>query len=177
MVSKAIKQLRGKRILARDGPAGWLNEVYVDGTARAVRYLALTDAKEAGPRLILPSAAVEVEALGQDTVVLRRTRAQLARAVVSEIDAGSLSAREVSSYDLETADGAAGQVVDIVVRFDWSVAALIVVTRDWLLPGAQVEVPAGAIASIHRARRLVRVKYTEAQMRRLPRAGWRLKIS
>ena len=71
----------------------------------------------------------------------------------------------------------ARQVADILVRLDWSISGVIVVTRDWLLPGTQVEVPAGAIGSIHRARRVLQLRYTEAQMRRLPRAGWRLRAS
>ena len=177
MVAKAMKQLRGKRILARDGTAGWLNDLYLDASAWAVRYLALTDAREAGRRLLLPAAAAEVEGVGQDAIVLKLTRAQLARAAVDEIDARFFSGREACSYDIETADGAAGQVADILVRLDWSISGVIVVTRDWLLPGTQVEVPAGAIGSIHRARRVLQLRYTEAQMRRLPRAGWRLRAS
>ena len=173
-----MKQLRGKRIVASDGAAGTLNELYFDVGSWTVRYLAVSgEVSTPGTRLLLPAAAAAIEALGEATLVVAASRAQLARAMVTGLDERLMSGRESYSYTIQTREGTAGQLDDLLVGLDWSIAGLIVRARDWLLPGSQVEVPTSAVSAVHRGRRVVALRYTDEELCRLPRAGWRLRLT
>jgi hypothetical protein len=174
MVATAMKRLRGKRILAKDGPIGVLNDLYLDPLEWAVRYLAVDSGERfAGTRLVIPAACAPIEAIGGDEVVLTRKRAQLRG--VGAPEARCFSGREAEGCRIEGADGPAGRVEDILVGADWSVAGFVVAASNWLLPGAHVEMAPRAVQSFDRERRVLRVKLTHAQIQRLPQAAWRLR--
>lgn len=78
------------------------------------------------------------------------------------------SSEEVIGYRIVATDGPIGHVEDFLVDSeDWSVAAMIVDTRNWL-PGKNVRVPAGAVSHVDWATREVRVDITRDEIKNSP---------
>ena len=80
------------------------------------------------------------------------------------------SSREVAGYRIEARDGALGHVEDFMVDEEsWSIAELVVDTRNWL-PGKKVLVPPSAVADIDWEARRVRVRLARSELREAPAA-------
>lgn len=79
------------------------------------------------------------------------------------------SGREVMGYTIQAADGPIGHVEDMLVDDEsWTVADMVVDTRNWLPGGKKVLLPPSAIEGIDWNRRSVRVRLTGEELRRSP---------
>lgn len=163
-MTQRMSALRGRRVVATDGPAGVLNDLYFDARGWAARYLAIDSGERSpGRRLLVSAAAATVREDG--TIALALARAQASAGAARDAQAQLLSGREVCGYRLEAPDGPIGQVEDLLVDDDWSLAGLVASTRDWLLPGRNVEIAAHAVAAVDRPGRKLRIDLRRAQMR------------
>jgi hypothetical protein len=101
-----------------------------------------------------------MSATGED----RRRQAQLERAArESHVRSG----REVVGYSIQAADGPIGHVEDFLVDDEkWTIADMVVDTRNWLPGGKKVPVPPSAIAGIDWHKRQVQVRLTSEELRR-----------
>jgi hypothetical protein len=170
-----MKLLRGRRITGADGPIGVLNDVYFDASQWRVRYLALDSAQEPTrcARLIVPAAAARIEGVGAEELIVDLKRSAIPR---ESVPAPHLvSAREVASLRVRTADGGAARVDDVLIGIDWSIAGFRIPARDWIIPGNAVELAPGAVERLDRERRLLCVRLTQEELQRLPRAAWRIR--
>lgn len=162
-----MNALRGWRVLAKDGPLGVLNDLYFDDRGWMARYVAIDNGeRNPGARVLVPAAAATLA--GERTVALRLARAQARPGTRLHADPHLVSAREMSGYRIEAprieapgieapSYGPFGQVEDLLIGVDWSLAGMVASTRDWLLPGRKVELAAGLVVSIDRAGRVLRV--------------------
>jgi hypothetical protein len=88
------------------------------------------------------------------------------RAAQTHLRSGS----EVVGYRIQAVDGELGHVEDFFVDADgWSIAWMIVDTRNWL-PGKNVVVPPSAIEEIDWQRGIVRVRMRRDEVRNSPEA-------
>jgi hypothetical protein len=158
-----LSALRGSRIAARDGAGGLLIDLLFDERTLQLRYVAIDSGhRQPGRRILAPAAHAALEAGG---VRIDLTRAQLRRCISVDTDRHLFSGRGVEGYRIEAIDGALGQVEDVLVAGDGSIDGVSASTRDWLLPGRRVEIPAAAIVAFDPAQRLLRVRLTRDQMR------------
>jgi hypothetical protein len=170
-MSNSLRTLRGRRILASDGLAGALNDLYFDERRWLVRYLAIDDTeRRPGKRVLVRAslARLEQDGTGQDSIPVQLTGERIRRSGNVHNEPHLLSGREMAGYRVHASDGWIGQVEDLRVGPEWSIVALVVSTRDWLLPGWTVEVPARAVDAIDRTQRLVHVRLTRHEVRGLP---------
>ncbi|HLS85512.1 MAG TPA: PRC-barrel domain-containing protein [Burkholderiales bacterium] len=80
------------------------------------------------------------------------------------------SAADVVGYRLEATDGAAGHVEDVLFDDDtWSVAHLVIDTRDWL-PGRKVLLSPGLVEAVDPTHRTVRVRAARREIEQAPEA-------
>ncbi len=80
------------------------------------------------------------------------------------------SSDEVRGYAIEAPDGAIGHVEDILVDdADWSVADLVVDTKNWL-PGKEVLIPPSAVTDIDWRGRQVRLRMRREDIENRPAA-------
>lgn len=81
------------------------------------------------------------------------------------------SCGEVIGYRIAATDGGAGHVEDlVVVETDWAIRSIVVDTRDVLLPGRHVLVPAAAVAEVVWLTREVRLKAAREDVEKAPPA-------
>jgi uncharacterized protein YrrD len=74
------------------------------------------------------------------------------------------SSDEVIGYSIQAADGPIGHVEDLVMDDEnWSIADLLVDTRNWL-PGKKLMIPPAAVEDIDWKRREVRVRLRRAEV-------------
>ena len=168
-----MNRLRGRRITGSDGPIGVLNDVYFDAARWRVRYLALEPAAPArAARLIVPAASAHIEGISEEELIVGLSRSAIPPDARPERHL--LSAREAASLRIQTADGPAASIEDVLVGIDWSIAGFLVAVRHWVLPGSPVELAPGAVERLDRERRLLCVRLTHQEIQRLPRAAWRI---
>lgn len=162
-----LRELRARRVFASDGAAGVLNDVFFDTAKWQVRYLAVDSGlRMANERLLVPAASARFAA---DAISVDLNRRQFGPGPGARSLARLFSGRETYRYRVEATDGPAGELDDLLLETDWSVAGLALAATDWLLPGARVALDPRRVESIDRARRSVRVRLTGDEIRSLPR--------
>jgi hypothetical protein len=111
-----------------------------------------------------PSAAAKLYA---DPAGDEAARAAEARAAHTHLRSGS----EVVGYRIRATDGEIGHVEDFLVDdASWSIAGMVVDTRNWL-PGGNVVVPPSAITDIDWDQGAVSVRLRRDELRSAPKAG------
>lgn len=153
MLRKAMEDLRGDEVMARDGRIGALDDLYFDEQCWQVRYLLVATGTELRPPGVLISAACAcAPALERDRLLVRLSHEQIALGAGAW--AGEAAARwlersrvcsglELVGFRVEARNGAAGCVADLLVDDqDWSIPYLIMdadsgarerlVPPDWL---------------------------------------------
>jgi hypothetical protein len=170
-MERTIRELRGTPVVANDGLAGPLRDLYFDDGRWAVRGLRVDASTWLPGRLVLiPVSSVRPADPLVHLLRLGLPRRELAeRRVAGELDARS--AISVLGYRVAAIDGAVGRVDDLVIDdVRWLVTSLLVHASD-LLPGTIVRVAPAAVASIDFVHRTVRVVMTREQVRHLRRAN------
>ncbi len=176
-MKRLLTALRGLPVLARDGQAGTLADLYFHDPLWVVRTVALERKDPHGRRLLIPAAslrhlpmdasAIELDLTLEEIAMLGRTR-----------DLSVRSARSLLGYLVEARDGTAGRCEDILVDDAcWSIAGFIV--RSPLSLERRCLAPARAVAVIDSVNRALRLRFTRAQMTRLPapaQAGFDLPV-
>jgi hypothetical protein len=163
-----LARLRGKRVVAADGAAGVLHDLFFDASDWRARYLA-TDSGVRGSvdRLLVPAVRATLDADGAIKVSLKR--AQFGPRPGARSLAWLFSGRETARYAIEAADGFIGELDDWLIGPGWAVTGIALTPRDWLLPGWRVVLEPEHIAGIDRGRRSLHVRLSGAQVLRLPR--------
>ena len=76
----SIKDLRGDRIVARDGEVGAVEDVYFDNERWGVRYLAVdVDVPDGGRYVLIPPSSIDRERSSERAICVDLTREQLKR--------------------------------------------------------------------------------------------------
>jgi hypothetical protein len=183
-----MKDLSGRRIVALDGDAGFIVEVYFDDKVWQMRYL-VVDTENPMPRreVLVPCASIETKQVPGDGVRVRLTRAQIKQSPEKEADPpvwyqhdlrrasnyeraalGDPHLRSsaiVIGYGVQTLDGRIGHVEDFLISGTWRIAHLAIDTRNWL-PGKRVLVAPNAVERIDWVSREVHLRLTCAEVRR-----------
>lgn len=151
-----LSTLRGTQIAARDGAAGALNDVlFAEGGLRP-RYVAIDQGERfPGHRILVPVPRVVLGADGRMSTDLAREA--LRRSISTDPRARLVSGRALCGYRVMTRDGGVLHAEDVLVNPDWSLAGVVAATRDWLLPGRQVEIAAAALLAFNSEARTLRV--------------------
>ena len=183
----SLNAMRNLPVLARDGRAGFVTDVYFDDARWTVRYL-VVDTGHAMPQrevLIAPSA-IERDRTGIDAIHLTLERADVEWSPDAGIDLPlSLqdgiadvrppgdphlrSSEVVISYAIEALDGPFGHLEDLLADDrDWSIVCLVLAT--W--PGGRRRlVPPVAVRAVDRPERKVRLALRRSQLRPSTVAG------
>lgn len=162
--------MRGNRVLASDGVAGVLHDVFFDTSAWKIHFLAVD--RGAGitiDRLLVPAARATLKADG--TISVAMTRGRFGPRPGARSAAWLCSGRETARYAIQANDGPAGQLDDLIVAPDWSVPSIAITTASWLFPGPSVRLDVGHIARVDRAQRAIAVTLSLAEILRLPGVG------
>lgn len=164
---RTVRELRGEKIAARDGPIGSVDDVYFDDADWAVRYLAVDTGRWLpGRRLLVPPASVETALSSKRKIRLALTREQLDGMPGPERVAGGRlrSGAEVIGYRIEARDGAIGEVQDFVLDDStWAIRDVVVDTTKWW-PGGHVRVPPEHVERIDWRERTVHLQLTRDQV-------------
>jgi len=179
--------MRNLPVLARDGRAGYVTDVYFDDARWAVRYL-VVDTGHAMPQreVLIDPAAIERDRTGIDAIHLTLSRVDVEWSPDAGIDLPlSLqhgmsdvrpsgdphlrSSEVVISYAIEALDGPFGHLEDLLADDrDWSIACLVVAT--W--PGGRRRlVPPAAVRVVDRPERKVKLGLYRSQLRPAATAG------
>lgn len=87
MLQRAMKELKGDRILARDGPIGLVGDVYFDDERWTVRYLLVdTGYWLPGKEVLIAPASIEPERSTGKGIAVNLTREQIEKAPDAESD-------------------------------------------------------------------------------------------
>lgn len=115
-----------------------------------------------------PVGAEEAREAGRSTALEMQEHAE---ARDGEAEQSHLrSGEEVVGYRLEASDGALGQVEDVLFDDEtWSVAHLVVDTREWL-PGRRVLVSPGLVERVDPVHRTVHVRASKREIEQAPEA-------
>jgi sporulation protein YlmC with PRC-barrel domain len=115
-----------------------------------------------------PVGAEEAREAGRSTALEMQEHAE---ARDEEAEQSHLrSGEDVVGYRLEASDGALGHVEDVLFDDDtWSVAHLVVDTREWL-PGRKVLVSPGLVERVDPVHRTVHVRATKREVEQAPEA-------
>ena len=183
----SVKDLQGDAILARDGPIGFIVDVYFDDERWTVRYLVVDTGHPMPQReVLIPSAVIvrEREADGSVHVGLTRKQVETSRDAQTDLpvwrqheltyaaraasDPHLRSSEVVSSCKVQARDGAIGHVEDFVVDGqEWTIAGVVVATANWL-PGKRVLIGPQEIERIDWPLREVHVRLTRDALRNMP---------
>jgi hypothetical protein len=163
-----LKDLRGRRVVASDGAAGVLHDVFFDASQWKVRYLAVeSGARTTMDRLLVPAARAALQADSTISALLRRS--QFGPRPGARSLAWLWSGRELTRYAVHGTDGPAGEVDDVVVGGGWLIAAIAVRGALGQFSGSRVSVDARDVARIDRAARTLHVRLARGAIARLPR--------
>lgn len=151
-----LSRLRGAAVAAQDGAAGALNDVLFGEGGLRPRYVAIDQGERfSGRRILVPATRVVLGADGRMSTDL--TREALRRSISTDPRARLVSGRALCGYRVMTRDGGTLHAEDVLVNPDWSLAGVVAATRDWLLPGRQVEIAAAAVLAFNSEARTLRV--------------------
>jgi hypothetical protein len=151
-----LSMLRGMQVAAREGAAGALNDVLFGESGLRPRYVAVDQgAGFPGRRILVPATRVVLGAHGRISTDLAREA--LRRSISTDPRARLVSGRALCGYRVMTRDGGILHAEDLLVNPDWSLAGVVAATRDWLLPGRQVEIAAAALLAFNSEARTLRV--------------------
>jgi hypothetical protein len=169
-----MDELCGDEVVARFGPIGTIDDLYIDSTYWQVRYLEIAMAGERQPRhMLLSSTCVAQAASTRDRVLVNLSRSQIeGGAGIWPMEAASAwlehrrlySARAVVGLRVEARDGAAGCVADILVDDEhWTIDYLI---ADMASPRGrrQVLVPLDWVGPMDVAKGTVYLRRTREQL-------------
>lgn len=163
-----LKDLRGKRVVAVDGTAGVLNDVYFDAAKWKVRYIAVdTGLRRASESLLFPAEGASFTADG--SIDLAQKRGEFRPTPGARSLSWLFTGRETTRYDVEGTDGPAGEIDELLVLPDWSVGGFAVLPRDWLFGGSRVILSPTHIAGVDRGRRRVTISLSRVELLRSPR--------
>jgi hypothetical protein len=170
MLMKAMCELLGDEVLARDGRYGVLEDMYFDCDCWQLCYFTVSCG---ATQSVVPVGCVETAATARGRISLGLTREQLdgAGGAWPMADAASwlgdirvCSARSALGWRIEAEDGPAGVVADLLVdRSTWSIDYVVVnITRP--LGAMQVVLPLEWADPVDPAASALRMRRTRAQM-------------
>jgi sporulation protein YlmC with PRC-barrel domain len=170
MLMKAMDQLLGDEVVARDGHIGTVEDIYFDGDCWQVSYL-LVAVDEA--RVLVPVACVMAAAPARNRVSLALSREQVGlgagawpmdAAVHWLNDARICSAREAVGLRIVAEDGPAGRVTDLLVDEEtWSIDYIVASAGD-AFASRQVLVPLDWVDAMDPRQAMLRMRRTRAQL-------------
>jgi sporulation protein YlmC with PRC-barrel domain len=178
MLQKAMTELRGEEILARDGRLGAVDDIYFDGDSWRVRYLVVaTGAGLRGPYVLVSAACVTDSTAAGDRLLVELSRSQMelgAGAWPMESASGWLQdarvcgGRLVVGWRILAEDGVAGRLADLLVdNEEWSINYIVI---DGEEPAdGSILLPIDWVVAIDFERRAVRVRCTREELRNSPR--------
>lgn len=183
---RSVKDLQGDAIVARDGPIGFIVDLYFDDERWTVRYLVVDTGNPMPQREVLIAPASIARDANDDAVHVTLTRAQVERSPEADTqlpvwrqheltyyrravsDPHLRSSEMVSRFRVQTRDGAIGHVEDFLLDgASWTVGGLVVATRNWL-PGKRVIVAPAAVERIEWPEREIHLRLTREDVRALP---------
>jgi len=176
MLRKAMQDLRGDEVIARDGRIGALDDLYFDEQCWQVRYLLVATGTELlKPGVLISAACACAAALERDQLLVRLSHAQIelgAGAWAGEAAARWLERSRVCScldlvgYRVEASNGAAGCVADLLVDDeDWSIPYVIMDADS----GARERlVPPDWLDGVDLRNRVLHVRLTRDELRSAP---------
>lgn len=162
-----LRDLRGRRVVASDGAAGVLHDLFFDVAQWKVRYLAVESAaRPIMERILVPAASAALQADGTVGVFLKRAQVQL------RPGARSLnwlwSGRMIARYAVQATDGPAGALDDLVIAPGWLIAAIAVTGAHGEFSQARVALDPQHVARIDRASRTLQVRLSRREVAALP---------
>lgn len=178
--------MRGRPLSAQDGRIGSIVDVYFDDVRWSVRYL-VVDTGHAMPQreVLIHAEAIAREQPSADSIRVLLTRAEVERSPEADVDMpvylqygmGNAarygdphlrSSEIVIGYGIQVLDGTMGHVDDMLVDDrTWSIASLVVATRNWL-PGKHVLVSPDLVRGVDRPDRKVQLRLTRSELRKSP---------
>ena len=162
-MKRPLSQMRGLPVLAHDGLAGTLADVYFEEPFWAVRTLVVESKRRPARRLLIPAASVRRLWLEIPAIAVELTLAEIA-VLGSRSDLSLRSARSLHGYRIEARDGAAGRCEDVLVADDgWSIEAFVAHSPQ-LFAGSRYLAPAHAVSAIDSVHRKLRLDFTRAQI-------------
>jgi hypothetical protein len=186
MMLRSAKALKDDAIVARDGPIGFIEDLYFDDQRWAVRYLVVDTGNPMPQRQVLiPAASIARDAPG-GPIRVALTREQVEKSPDADTerpvsrqhelpyqaraanDPHLRSSEVVGGCRVQARDGAIGHIEDFIVDAEnWTVAGLVVATTNWL-PGKRVLIEPHAVERIDWPYRKVHVGLTRQAIRELP---------
>lgn len=178
MFLRAMEDLQGDDVLARDGRIGVLEDIYFDSDSWQVSYLVVATGSAPRPSRLLVSVACVAQALpARDRILTELFREQIEfgagawpiEAASHWLDRGRVcSGRNVIGFRIEAEDGAAGRLADLLVdEEEWSIGYLIIDVAD-AAGVRQVLMPLDWVDAIDLERSTVRVFRTREELRNSP---------
>lgn len=162
-MKRPLSAMRGLPVLAQDGLAGTLADVYLEEPFWAVRTLVVESKRRHARRLLIPTASVRRLWLEIPAIAVELTLAEIA-VLGSRSDLSLRSARSLFGYRIEARDGAAGRCEDVLVEDDgWSIEAFVAHSPQ-LFAGSRYLAPAHAVSAIDSVHRTLRLDFTRAQI-------------
>ncbi|MGE5309104.1 MAG: DUF2934 domain-containing protein [Deltaproteobacteria bacterium] len=187
------KSLTGYKLHATDGDVGKLLFFFFDEVNWKVRYLAASAGTWLGRKrvLISPSAVTvhdwanhrfdlslskETARTSPDVDTMEAISCQSQDALDSHYGCTSIrrgeanvrSSQEITGCPIESPQGQAGHIDDLIVDdHNWAIPYLVVDTRSWL-PGKYVLVPPALIRSVSWEKEMVEVKVDREKLRNAP---------
>jgi sporulation protein YlmC with PRC-barrel domain len=183
----SVKDLQGDAIVARDGPIGFIVDLYFDDARWTVRYLVVDTGRTMPQREVLVPSAALVPPRGHGSVGVALTRAEVERCADADTalpvwrqhelsyaaraasDPHLRSSDIVSGCNVEAQDGGVGHVADFMLDAkEWTIAGLLVDTANWLPGGKQVLLGPQAVERIDWPYHKLHARLTRKAIRELP---------
>jgi hypothetical protein len=162
-MKRPLSAMRGLPVLAHDGPAGTLADVYFEEPFWAVRTLVVESKRRHARRLLIPAASVRRLWLEIPAIAVELTLAEIA-VLGSRSDLSLRSARSLLGYRMEARDGPAGRCEDVLVDdAGWTVEGFVAHSPR-LFAGSHYVAPAHAVAAVDSVQRTLRLHLTRAQI-------------
>jgi len=176
MFQRAMDELCGDEVVARFGPIGTIDDLYIDGAYWEVRYLVVASpGDQRARRMLLSSTCMSPAAPRGDQVPVNLSRIQVEHgAGIWPMESASswlerrqlYSARAVVGLRVEARDGMAGRVADILVDDQhWTIDYLI---ADMVPPRRQVLVPLDWVGPLDAARGTLYLRRTRQELHGSP---------
>ena len=175
MFLRATRELRGERVLGRDGSLGALHDVYFDVDSWQVRYL-VVETEPFGASLLIPVACIVQAAPNHLLLELTREQIDLGGGVWALEAAATwlararvCSGRSAIGCLIEARDGSCGRVEDLLVdEEEWCVDYVVGAIGA---PGRarSVLMPCDWVRAIQPEQRKMHMRCTRTELRQSPR--------
>lgn len=174
-MTRPLQALRGLPVLARDGQAGALADLYLDERLWLVRTLVVEGTSRHASRLLVPAASARIFEPEIAAIAVGLSLHEIA-ALGRGSDLSLRSARSLAGYAIEAQDAASmGRCEDVFVDDEsWSITGFVAHSPR-LFGGGRYLVPARAVAAIDAVSRTLRLRLTRQQVARLA-ASARLEV-